>query len=395
MPNFLGTSTYFVKTFASPIAKSQLPGASATCIAEGMTKLKILHQQVLPFILRREKSQVLADLPPSTLTVVRVPMSSIQKSIYRDFCARRDTSLSLKAFGKAVAEVGSATMSNQVKMGQDVLKSLLFLRLLCTHPSLVLSDSQRADVPDTWLAHTSSGKMLALAELLREAGILQDELLGVDNDTSLLYCDDDSEDQDAFEAVIETGENGVHGFGSTFAKKLGATDSVSKCLIFAQFTKSLDAVEDFLFKPHLQALRYVRLDGSIPPGKRMKLVDTFNKDQNVRVLLLTTRIGGLGLNLTAANTVIFLESDYNPFADLQAMDRCRRIGQTQVVNIYRLVSQDTIEEKILVLQEKKRKVADSVVNTNNSTMYRCVQELSSNSTLALSLTNCVSVCCCG
>jgi len=359
-----------------------------------MSKLKILHQQVLPFILRREKSQVLADLPPSTLTVVKVPMSSIQKSIYRDFCARRDTSSSLKAFGKAVAEVGSASKSNQVKMGQDVLKSLLFLRLLCTHPSLVLSESQRADVPDTWLSHTSSGKMLALAELLREAGILQDELIGVDNDTSLLYCDDDSEDQDAFEEVMESATCGLHGFGSALARQMCAAESVSKCLIFAQFTKSLDAVEELLFKPHLRALRYIRLDGSVPPEKRMKVVDAFNQDRNVRVLLLTTRIGGLGLNLTAANTVIFLESDYNPFADLQAMDRCRRIGQTRVVNIYRLVSQDTIEEKILVLQEKKMKVADAVVNTENSTMYRYVQKQScciEPGYVSLAINNCVSV----
>jgi TATA-binding protein-associated factor len=197
-------------------------------------------------------------------------------------------------------------------------------------------------------------------------------MVGVDNDTSLLYCDDDAEEQDAFEAVIESADLGLHGGGSAFTGGSSGSPSVSKCLIFAQFTKSLDAVEELLFKPHLQALRYIRLDGSVPPEKRMQVVNTFNEEQDVRVLLLTTRVGGLGLNLTAANTVIFLESDYNPFADLQAMDRCRRIGQTKVVNIYKLVSEDTIEEKILVLQEKKMKVADSVVNTDNSTMYRYV-----------------------
>ena len=369
MPSFLGTSSSFAKEFASPIAKSQLPGASAGCIAEAISKLKTLHQQVLPFILRREKSQVLNDLPPSTITVVKIPMSPAQKSIYIDFCARRDTLSSLKAFDKAVEDIGSSAQLDQVKMNKNMLKSLLFLRLLCTHPCLVLTDWQRRNVPDSWLSHTSSGKMLALAELLSEAGILKDALTGADNDESLLYCDDDSDEVDAFEAVIENQGIGLHDYGSVLANKLSALETISKCLIFAQFTRSLDAVEEFLFKPHLAALCYVRLDGTVPQGKRKSVVDSFNNDRNVRVMLLTTRIGGLGLNLTAANTVIFLESDYNPFADLQAMDRCRRIGQTQVVNIYRLVTQDTIEEKILVVQEKKRKVADAVVNTDNSTMY--------------------------
>lgn len=383
MPNFLGTSTSFAKEFASPIAKSQLPGASASNIAEGLSKLKLLHQQVLPFILRREKGQVLADLPPSTLTVVRVPMSSIQTSIYNDFCSRKDARTSLRAFGKAVEEIGSlggqpgSTTTSLVKMSQEVLKSLLFLRLLCTHPSLILSEAQRDESPESWLTLDSSGKMLALAELLRETGILEDDLTGLDNDASLLYCEDDdeeAEERDGYEAVVGAPEFGLGGLASSHSESMahvggGSSRSVSKCLIFAQFTKSLDVVEEFLFKTRMPSLRYVRLDGRVPPEKRMKVVDAFDQDPSVRVMLLTTRVGGLGLNLTAANTVIFLESDYNPFADIQAMDRTRRIGQTKAVNIYRLITQDSIEEKILLLQDKKMKVADAVVNTDNSTMY--------------------------
>ena len=369
MPNFLGTSSSFAKEFASPIAKSQLPGASAACIVEGMSKLKALHQQVLPFILRREKSQVLKDLPPSTVTVIKLPMSTAQKSIYSDFCARRDARSSLKAFEDVVENIGSSNQSDQPKMDRGMLKSLLFLRFLCTHPLLVLTESQRLDVPKSWLSHAASGKMLALAELLREAGVLKGELTGVDNDMSLLYCDDDSDEQDALDGISENQLLGIHDFGAAFADKLAASERISKCLIFAQFTRSLDVIEELLFQPNFSSLRYVRLDGKVPQEKRQSVVDAFNEDSNVSVMLLTTRIGGLGLNLTAANTVIFFESDYNPFADLQAMDRCRRIGQTQVVNIYRLVTQETIEENILAMQEKKIKVADAVVNTDNSTMY--------------------------
>ena len=369
MPNFLGTSSSFAKEFASPIAKSQLPGASAACIVEGMSKLKALHQQVLPFILRREKSQVLNDLPPSSVTIIKIPMSTAQKSIYNDFCVRKDARSSLKAFEDAVEKIGSSTQFDQPKMDRGMLKSLLFLRLLCTHPLLVLTESQRHDVPDSWLSHSSSGKMLALAELFREAGVLKGELTGADNDTSLLYCDDDSDEQDAFEAEAENQSLGINDYVSALEDKLVASESLSKCLIFAQFTRSLDVIEEILFQPHFPALQYVRLDGKVPQEKRKAVIDVFNQDNNVKVMLLTTRIGGLGLNLTAANTVIFFESDFNPFADLQAMDRCRRIGQTQVVSIYRLVTQETIEEKIMAMQERKIKVADAVVNTDNSTMY--------------------------
>jgi TATA-binding protein-associated factor len=77
----------------------------------------------------------------------------------------------------------------------------------------------------------------------------------------------------------------------------------------------------------------------------------------------------LALHVAGADTVIFLEPDWNPFTDLQAMDRAHRIGQTKTVNVYRLITADTIEEKILKLQDRKRATAEAVVNTDNSTMY--------------------------
>lgn len=366
MPNFLGTSTFFSKEFANPIARSQLPNASALKIADGIAKLKLLHQQVLPFILRREKGQVLPELPLTTLTVVRVPMSGIQESIYRDFCAGHDGTTSLEAFGKVVEDPAT----HAAGMSADVLKSLLFLRLLCTHPSLVLTKKQSETCPAAICVLAASGKMLALAELLREAGLYEDDFTGADNDMSLLYCDEGSDDEDVYSGVLEPPENCVGNLASEYAKfEYLAPSNKSKCLVFAQFTKSLDAVEEFLFKVHMPSLLYVRLDGAVAPDKRMEVVNAFDRDPSIRVMLLTTRVGGLGLNLSAASTVIFLEGDFNPFADIQAQDRCRRIGQTKQVNIYRIVTMDSIEEKILILQEKKVEVAQAVVNTDNSTMF--------------------------
>jgi TATA-binding protein-associated factor len=88
----------------------------------------------------------------------------------------------------------------------------------------------------------------------------------------------------------------------------------------------------------------------------------------LQVLLLTTHVGGLGLNLTSADTVVFLEHDWNPMKDLQAMDRAHRIGQTRTVNVYRLLMQDTLEERVMSLQRFKIDVANAVVNSDNVSM---------------------------
>ena len=103
--------------------------------------------------------------------------------------------------------------------------------------------------------------------------------------------------------------------------------------------------------------------------RRAAIVNTFNNDPSIHVLLLTTRVGGLGLNLTGASMVVFLEHDYNPFADLQAMDRAHRIGQLKAVNVYRLVTTGTIEEKIMELQQAKIRMSNAIVNSENSSMY--------------------------
>lgn len=82
-------------------------------------------------------------------------------------------------------------------------------------------------------------------------------------------------------------------------------------------------------------------------ASRQGIVNRFNEDPSIDVLLIMTKIGGLGLNLTGADTVIFVEHDWNPSTDLQAMDRAHRIGQKKVVNVYRLITRGTVEEKIM------------------------------------------------
>jgi len=143
-----------------------------------------------------------------------------------------------------------------------------------------------------------------------------------------------------------------------------------KCLVFAQYAQTLDAIEKYLFVPHMPSLRYLRLDGNVPPEHRVDVANRFNADPSISVLLLTTRVGSLGLNLTGASIVIFIEHDFNPFVDEQAMDRVHRIGQrSNSINIYRLIAADSIDEKIMDVQRKKVAMSKAVVNTDNSNLY--------------------------
>merc|ERR1712029_874682 len=121
-------------------------------------------------------------------------------------------------------------------------------------------------------------------------------------------------------------------------------------------------------KKQMESVTYLRLDGSIPTSMRHSIVQRFNQDVTIDVLLLTTSVGGLGLNLTGADTVIFVEQDWNPMKDLQAMDRAHRIGQKKVVNVYRLITRNTVEEKILGLQKFKIHTAKSVISDDNSSL---------------------------
>ena len=124
-----------------------------------------------------------------------------------------------------------------------------------------------------------------------------------------------------------------------------------RALIFTQMSRMLDILETFL---NIHGHTYVRLDGATKPEARQLLMQRFNTDPRIFCFILSTRSGGVGMNLTGADTVIFYDSDWNPAMDAQAQDRCHRIGQTREVHIYRLVSEHTIEENILRKSDQKR-----------------------------------------
>lgn len=137
-----------------------------------------------------------------------------------------------------------------------------------------------------------------------------------------------------------------------------------RVLIFTQMTRMLDVLEAFLnYHGHI----YLRLDGTTKIEQRQVLMERFNGDRRIFAFILSTRSGGVGVNLTGADTVIFYDSDWNPTMDAQAQDRCHRIGQTRDVNIYRLVSEKTIEENILKKANQKRLLGDLAIEGGNFT----------------------------
>ncbi|KAK1443171.1 helicase srcap-related [Babesia gibsoni] len=139
-------------------------------------------------------------------------------------------------------------------------------------------------------------------------------------------------------------------------------DEGHRCLLYTQFSKMLDILENWI---NYMGFTYVRLDGSTKVDMRQRIVTRFNENTKIFLFISSTRAGGVGLTLTGADTVIFYDTDWNPAMDRQAMDRCHRIGQTREVNVYRLVSEHTVEENIWRKQLQKRRLDDIVVDKGN------------------------------
>ena len=308
MPGFLGTEKLFQERFAKPIAASRYAKSSSKEQEKGALAIESLHKQVLPFLLRRLKEEVLDDLPPKILQNYYCDMSELQKQLHVDFTKKE---------GKHLAEkVGSS----EKEAKQHVFQAIQYMKKLLNSPSLVVKEghkqyeaiqkrlaAQNSSLKD--IAHAP--KLTALRDLLVDCGI------GVDAPS-----------------------NGELGAETNYV-------SQHRALIFCQMKEMLDIVQNDVLKKLLPSVQFLRLDGGVEANKRQTIVNQFNSDPSYDVLLLTTSVGGLGLNLTGADTVIFVEHDWNPQKDLQAMDRAHRIGQKKVVNVYRLITRGTLEEKIL------------------------------------------------
>ncbi|KAJ3895043.1 SNF2 family DNA-dependent ATPase [Lentinula edodes] len=137
-----------------------------------------------------------------------------------------------------------------------------------------------------------------------------------------------------------------------------------RVLVYFQMTRMMDLMEEYLV---YRQYKYLRLDGSSKIEDRRDMVIDWQTRPDIFVFLLSTRAGGLGINLTAADTVVFYDHDWNPSNDAQAMDRAHRLGQTRQVTVYRLITRGTIDERIVQLARVKKDVQDIVVGSKNFT----------------------------
>ncbi|KAF6176669.1 hypothetical protein GIB67_034531 [Kingdonia uniflora] len=341
MPGFLGTERQFQAAYGKPLLASKDSKCSAKFAEAGALAMEALHKQVMPFLLRRTKDEVLSDLPEKIIQDRYCDLSPVQLKLYEQFSGsdvRKDISTLVKV--NEAAETPEAD-SRSPKASSHVFQALKYLLKLCSHPLLVV-DKKSPDSLMSILSELISGsdimsdlrelhhspKLVALQEILEECGI------GMDISSS--------------EGSISVGQHRV--------------------LIFAQHKGLLDIIERDLFRTHMKSITYLRLDGSVETEKRFDIVKAFNSDPTIDVLLLTTHVGGLGLNLTSADTLIFMEHDWNPMRDHQAMDRAHRLGQRKVVNVHRLIMRGTLEEKVMSLQKFKVSVANAIINAENASL---------------------------
>jgi len=348
MPGFLGTEKEFRRAYGIAAARSAAAKKGGGLTEQGALATGRLHKQVMPFVMRRTKDEVLKDLPPKIIQDVYVDLSPMQKRLYDAFegsAAKTDVEAVVKGAGGV--EAGGGAEGGSGGGTAHVFQALQYLRKLCSHPRLVTppddknkSKSKSAGAGlGARVAEAYSPKFRALKQILLDCGV------GVDK----VVTEPDPEGE------FRTAAGGGAGH---------------RVLIFSQLKSVLDLVEDELLGPagELEGVSWLRLDGGVAPTARFDVVRKFNADPSIDVLLLTTHVGGLGLNLTSADTVVFLEHDWNPQKDLQAMDRAHRLGQKRTVNVFRLLTKGTLEEKVMSLQRFKLDVANAVVNSDNMSL---------------------------
>lgn len=342
MPGFLGTERQFQATYGKPLLAAKDSKCSAKDAEAGALAMEALHKQVMPFLLRRTKDEVLSDLPEKIIQDRYCDLTPVQLKLYEQFSgpdARKEISslIDVHEMSNSAEET-----SPSPKASAHVFQALQYLLKLCSHPLLVLGEKP----PDSLISVMSevmpnstnilsdlhelqhSPKLIALKEILEECGI------GIDVSSA--------------ESTVAVGQHRV--------------------LIFAQHKSFLDIIERDLFQTHMKSITYLRLDGSVEAERRFEIVKAFNSDPTIDVLLLTTHVGGLGLNLTSADTLVFVEHDWNPMRDLQAMDRAHRLGQRKVVNVHRLIMRGSLEEKVMSLQKFKVSIANAVINAENASL---------------------------
>ncbi|KAH9075751.1 SNF2 family N-terminal domain-containing protein [Lactarius deliciosus] len=295
LPKIFNSVKSFDEWFNTPFANSGTPDKIELNEEEALLIIRRLHKVLRPFLLRRLKKDVEAELPDKVEKVVKVKMSALQAQLYKQMKKYKMIADGNDKPGKSGGVKG---LSNE----------LMQLRKICQHPFLFDS----------------------VEDKINPAGLIDDKLVRSSGKIELL---------------------------SRILPKFFSTGH--RVLIFFQMTKVMDIMEDFL---KMMGYKYLRLDGGTKTDERAGHVQQFNaKDSEIMVFILSTRAGGLGLNLQTADTVVIFDSDWNPHADLQAQDRAHRIGQTKSVRILRFITEKSVEEAMYARARYKLDIDDKVI----------------------------------
>ncbi|CAB3380987.1 Hypothetical predicted protein [Cloeon dipterum] len=301
LPSIFKSCSTFEQWFNAPFATT----GEKVELNEEETILIIrrLHKVLRPFLLRRLKKEVEAQLPDKVEYIVKCDMSSLQKVLYRHMQS------------KGVLLTDGSEKGNKGKGGAKALmNTIVQLRKLCNHPFMF------QHIEEKFCDHVGcTGTTVSGPDLFRVSG--------------------------KFELL------------DRILPKLKATNH--RVLLFCQMTQLMTILEDYL---GWRNFSYLRLDGTTKSDERGDLLKRFNsKESTYFIFLLSTRAGGLGLNLQAADTVIIFDSDWNPHQDLQAQDRAHRIGQQNEVRVLRLMTVNSVEERILAAARYKLNMDEKVI----------------------------------
>ena len=278
-------------------------------------QVESLQRKISPFMLRRVKEDVAKDIPAKEETLIDVELTSIQKQYYRAIFEHNHSFLS---------------MGTNRATAPKLMNIQMELRKCCNHPFLL-------DGVET-----------------RELEKYHKELY----DTKQI----ENKTADEQQAMLNE-----HGYINTSGKMVLLNKLLPKLrqeghkvLIFSQMVKMLDLISEFC---DYKGFRHERLDGRVRGNERQKAIDRFESEEDSFIFLLSTRAGGVGINLTAADICIIFDSDWNPQNDVQAQARCHRIGQTKDVMIYRLITSRTFEQEMFDRASKKLGLEQAVLGT--------------------------------
>ncbi|XP_053317562.1 SWI/SNF-related matrix-associated actin-dependent regulator of chromatin subfamily A containing DEAD/H box 1 [Spea bombifrons] len=331
MPNMFSSSTSEIKRMFSSKAKS-------TDEQSTFEKERIAHAKLImkPFILRRVKSEVLKQLPPKQDHIKSCPMSKKQQQLYNELLNKLKRSIE-----------GTEKKS-------ELCNVMMHLRKMANHPLLHRQ-------------YYTAEKLRAMSKLMlkepthRDANpelIFEDMEVMTDFELHRLCGEFTSLTDFRLEKELLLDSGKFDALSRLLSEKKKKGDRV---VLFSQFTMMLDILEVFL-KHHQH--RYVRLDGKTQISERINLIDEYNTDMDIFVFLLSTKAGGLGINLTSANVVILHDIDCNPYNDKQAEDRCHRVGQTKEVTVIRLIGKGTIEESMLKISQQKLRLEQDMTTAD-------------------------------